>query len=438
MFSMSVKILLADDSPTVHKVIKIILKDEPFEIIECSKDSELTNKLNQHKPSLVFLDFNFSETQTGFDICKKIHSQIPAAKILVMYGTFDTVDESALREVGVSQHVVKPFDTSKFIVQVRNLAEGVSTPASTKKMPKPIEEGWSIRETVEKKSPSIERMTNETVPSLDDDLNDWGMMVPGIIGKSAGSPDIPPVIGASTEVIKPKAVQKPIKTPAEVKSSSSDYNLPSADDLEYPDMTSGSLDLGWEAPKASARETKSKLVSLNELAPLEVDSSSSSVSLELNRFEDEGVKLIEAQIRDEVEDSLWTVDSFEAQPPKLSVLKEREEETPAFSAHSEDFAIVNDGHRAFDDDLFEPLDKQDKQPIYSSNMSPKKSSVESMNMPIDLHLLKPLIEQMVKEAVAEYCRQGVEKVAWEVIPDLAENLIKNELRKLSDKVSRDL
>ncbi|MBY0516579.1 MAG: response regulator [Bacteriovoracaceae bacterium] len=435
---MSVKILLADDSPTVHKVIKIILKDEPFEIIECSKDSELSHKLNQHKPSIVFLDFNFSETKTGYDICKSIQAQNPAAKILVMYGTFDTVDESALREVGVTQHVVKPFDTSKFIVQVRNLADGISSPVAAKKMPDPIEEGWSIRETVERKSPNIERMTNETVPSLDDDLNDWGMMVPGIIGKSAGSPDFPPVIDSKPEAVEAKPVQKAIEKPVEVKSSSSDYNLPSDDDLEYPDMSSGSSSLDWEMPKASVPEAKSKLVPLNELAPLEDDSPNSSVLLELSGMEDEGVKLIEDQIRDEVEEDLWTVDTFESESPKLSVVEETEEESPSFSAHSQEFAIVNDGHRAFDDDLFEPLDKQDKQPTYSSSLPSKKSSPESQSMPIDLQNLKPLIEQMVKEAVAEYCRQSVEKVAWEVIPDLAENLIKNELRKISDKVSRDL
>jgi hypothetical protein len=49
-----------------------------------------------------------------------------------------------------------------------------------------------------------------------------------------------------------------------------------------------------------------------------------------------------------------------------------------------------------------------------------------------------MLKDIVREVVAEYCRQGVDKVAWEVIPDLAENLIKKELQKLSDKVTKDL
>ena len=44
--------------------------------------------------------------------------------------------------------------------------------------------------------------------------------------------------------------------------------------------------------------------------------------------------------------------------------------------------------------------------------------------------LRPMIEEMVRE----FCRQSAEKVAWEVIPDLAENLIRKEIKDISDSV----
>jgi hypothetical protein len=44
--------------------------------------------------------------------------------------------------------------------------------------------------------------------------------------------------------------------------------------------------------------------------------------------------------------------------------------------------------------------------------------------------LRPMIEEMVRE----FCRQNAEKVAWEVIPDLAENLIRKELKDISDSI----
>ena len=42
--------------------------------------------------------------------------------------------------------------------------------------------------------------------------------------------------------------------------------------------------------------------------------------------------------------------------------------------------------------------------------------------------LKPQIEDFVRK----YCQETIEKVAWEIIPDLAENLIKKELQKISE------
>ena len=48
------------------------------------------------------------------------------------------------------------------------------------------------------------------------------------------------------------------------------------------------------------------------------------------------------------------------------------------------------------------------------------------------------MEAMVKKYVQEYMDQmfqkNVEKVSWEIIPDLAENLIRQELGKISHKI----
>lgn len=406
MWSMGVKILLADDSPTVHKVIKIILKDESCEIIECAREAELSDKLSQHRPAVVFLDFNFSESQTGYDLCRTIKSRSPQSKILVMYGTFDTVDESALRDAGADQFVVKPFDTAKFIVQVRNLADGLAPKTSTKTAEAaPAEDGWTIRESVERKTPDIGVMLNDTVVNIGEDLEQWGMMVPGVIGKSAGSPDLPPVIGAKSAPA-PLVAEAPLAKEA----PKTDFQLPTADDLEYPDMTSG-LTLELEpAPK-------SKLIPLNELAAEESDRPDAAVLLELTGMDDvEGDQRLAEQIRDEVEEDLWSVDAFEESQPKLTVVKD---EVLTFTA-------INDGGQAFDDSLFEPLDRQDPVPTRSAAL------------PADLEALRPLLKELVKEVVAEYCRQQVDKVAWDVIPDLAENLIKTELKKISDQVSKNL
>ena len=44
--------------------------------------------------------------------------------------------------------------------------------------------------------------------------------------------------------------------------------------------------------------------------------------------------------------------------------------------------------------------------------------------------LRPIIEQNIQQC----CKETIEKVAWEIIPDLAENIIKKEIQEIKDSV----
>ncbi len=48
-------------------------------------------------------------------------------------------------------------------------------------------------------------------------------------------------------------------------------------------------------------------------------------------------------------------------------------------------------------------------------------------------MLAPMVEKIVREKIDSV----IEKISWEVIPDLAENLIKKELKQLSEEVLQD-
>jgi CheY-like chemotaxis protein len=421
---MSVKILLADDSPTVHKVIKIILKDDPYDIIECTNDSELMSSVSSHEPNLVFLDFNFSESQSGYELSKEIKTALPNCKILVMYGTFDNVDENLLKEIGVEQYVIKPFDTSKFRIQVNNLADGLDN--GFEESTSGIDDGWTLKESVEVTKPAEKSVS---LKSLDEDLSDWGVLIPGVIGKEDNNLDLPPII----EDVTPEEA----KVNTEAVTPKADINLPDESDLEYPDMDISSFGTSESSGSEVAAPT-SKLVPFNDLTELDISLSDDVPSLDLTgneEDEEEVAKRIEEQIKDEVEADLWTIDEVEQTQPKLKVVKNEEKPIERPMNYDEltkiEFGDTMDGGKSFDD-FFEPLDKKEVRPTYTPAAQQKSSDA------FDVESLRPILKDMINEAVAEYCRQHIDKVAWEVIPDLAENLIKKELKKLSEKVSRDL
>lgn len=417
---MSVKILLADDSPTVHKVIKIILKDEPYEIIECAHEDKLTGFLKTHQPPMVFLDFNFSEKQSGYELASQIKKISPQTKILIMYGTFDTVDEGQLKLSGVEQFVVKPFDTAKFKIQVRGLADG-----SAQDFPSEIsaDDAWTIKEERSTSAPINESR------SFADDLGDWGMAIPGVIGEGAGSIELPPVIESHKSQLTPQKAAAPIQA----KPLPQTVALPQESDLEYPDMSLSSLEL------EPMTKTTSKLISLDDLTFNEAEPLDTGVLLELSQMDDsENIQKLEELIRDEVEADLWSVDSIEETTPKLSVVKEVEEEKIDFSSFKTSMETM-DGGQSFDDNIFSRIDENEALSSYNpTTKKESKSLTAAPAQPLNLEDLRPMIKELINQAVADYCRQHIDKVAWEVIPDLAENLIKQELKKISDKVSRDL
>ena len=44
---------------------------------------------------------------------------------MALLGTFDEVDESKIKEVGIIDKIVKPFESSKFIKMCRNLLKDI-------------------------------------------------------------------------------------------------------------------------------------------------------------------------------------------------------------------------------------------------------------------------------------------------------------------------
>ncbi len=439
---MNHQVLLADDSITIQKVIKITLANQPYDITECSSEDELFQKLPKVQPKIVFLDFNLSEKYTGYDLCSKIHELVPTAKILLLLGTFDTVDDAAMEKCGASDKIVKPFDSNKFIAICRQMIETfdeeeIPYPTTKKDHPSPSllqaepEDQWEMSHSTDpliqiEDEPAFE--VEVTHPNaLAKEITDWGMSVPGVIGQenTKSTIELPPVISS-------QKTAAPVKTEVPVAkdkvASPFDQKFPDNTDLDYPTLES----FNEEKPvteKPAAR--KPQLVPLESLRDEPI-----GLELEGNYVEDKtDINSLEAQIHDEVADDLWHADEFEDLKEKVS--SRIEEMKSGFQPSRNDF----------DDSLFKSLDDADSITWNDtgSDIFAKPSMGEATNPGIQISnsedviaKLRPEMEDLVKKYVKEYLdemfRKNVEKVSWEVIPDLAENLIRQELGKIADKI----
>jgi CheY-like chemotaxis protein len=430
-------VLLADDSLTIQKVIKITLAQQPYDIVECSSEEELFRKLPDYDAKLVFLDFNLSEKHTGYELTSKIKSISPNTKVLLLLGTFDSVDESAMEKCGASDKIVKPFDSNKFISVCRQLIDSFVTDEDLEYPETPVreerphvanpEDQWTMNHTVEvNEIAAIEdRPLDDSFPktmnALDQGLSDWSMSIPGVINNPTPDTDrgmdLPPIISEA------KSTPAPSKPKDEAPKA--DVKFPVSDDLDYPDFGSGQhepQDLPKSAPEIATR--KPSYVSLSELNQVELDPADATGEFQITQDflpEDSNVKNIEAQIADEVETDLWHVDEFE--DLKREVSAKIDEVKNNFQPTRNDF----------DDSLFgEPSQSE---AIKWADNSQSFSATQPMFSSTEM---KTEMEAMVKKYVQEYMDQmfqkNVEKVSWEVIPDLAENLIRQELSKIANKI----
>lgn len=436
---MNHKVLLADDSLTIQKVIKITLANQPYDITEVSSEDDLFHQLPIVQPKLVFLDFNLSERYTGYELTTKIKSISPTTKVLLLLGTFDTVDDAAMEKCGASDKIVKPFDSNKFIAICKQLIETFAddeipypqTQAEPEDVEPNPEDQWEVNHSTEQSftSPPEEKQTRSESANNDNllhkEVSDWGMSVPGVINESSSESamELPPVIGE----VKSLHDHRAHKTEA----PKDDTKYPESDDLDYPtieELTSTHT----PTPAEEQPAPKSKLLSIDSF-----NDQPEALELEGNYIANESdVKSIEDQIRDEVEEDLWKADEFE--DLKQEVSSKIEEVKNNFQPTTDDF----------DESLFKPVDDSesiswDDVKASAEETSGQKSefTIPSSSTQVDMDQIRSEMEDMVKKYVKEYMDQlfqkNTEKVAWEVIPDLAENLIRQELAKISNKILND-
>lgn len=458
---MNHKVLLADDSLTIQKVIKITLANQPYDITEASSEDELFQKLAQVNPRIVFLDFNLSEKFSGYDLTARIRKTCPGAKVLLLLGTFDTVDDASMEKCGASDKIVKPFDSNKFIAICKQLIEtgdGASAPVeveitfeeaqslpSDEDLSMPDEDQWTMSTTAAKApEPKTELAAESPASRLDaltKEISDWGMSVPGVIGGGvAGQPELPPVIGEvkSLEAQRQKVsaaaapASKPEPQATAPAASAGDVKFPETSDLDYPTIEEmQSSEASAPAKEESKKREPSQLVSIdifNE-KPLELD-------LQTNFVEDEtDINSLEAQIADEVEGNLWQADEFEELKREVSSKIEsmKEELGPELDAQAP--------KNSFDENLFRPLDEGESHNWTGTEAGHEPKFTAAPAAAQDLSAIRGEVEAMVKKYVKEYMdemfKKNVEKISWEVIPDLAENLIRQELGKISHKIISD-
>jgi CheY-like chemotaxis protein len=121
---MSTKLLIADDSATVQKVVGLAFSDENVEIESVSSGDAAMDSIRNSKPDIVLADIAMPNCN-GYELCEWIKNDpiLSDLPVILLAGTLEPLDEAVASRVKCDGHLTKPFDTSELIQTVHSLVK---------------------------------------------------------------------------------------------------------------------------------------------------------------------------------------------------------------------------------------------------------------------------------------------------------------------------
>ena len=125
-------ILLADDSPTIQRLVTQMFAGGEFDVVAVSNGDAAVRKFEEIRPDVVLADI-YMPGKNGYEVCAAVkkHPELGDTPVVLLAGAFDAYDEETATQVGAATHITKPFEPQALLSLVGSLApkEGRSRPA---------------------------------------------------------------------------------------------------------------------------------------------------------------------------------------------------------------------------------------------------------------------------------------------------------------------
>ena len=471
---MSTSLLLADDSPTIAKILRMALQTENYSIRSVETAANALVELQKNPPTIFLVDLALPE-RNGYEFSTLI-KQTPSlqnVKVILLSSTFDPVDTDKVASCFADGVVEKPFDpaalrsklNSVLSAPVRGMKKNIQLNAETGNHTKSV----NLVEPTTGSTGSIERDTG-SIGSIELNTGSIGSIEPSAVSTGsieldyvedevAGVLDLTEMMSSSDPTAMLDLRENTIPDPAQSKTAAApetndlspnaqalaaffsaevelkgtarqnQENSPAvpkgiAEKFDWQLPETANLDQ-WSSKAPSAEKPKQTATSdLPGTHPPPATSFQFDIGGSNFRFSEDYIQRISKGFTGDVDEHV----PHHNQAPHHPLFPQTSNDTPAKEppppAPMKGKSTVSDS-----DAFFSP----------NANTNPKPTSAIPTTKPtLSTPGFKPgggnwtpeemqKIEQLVREEVQMVVREMVEKIAWEVIPELAENLIKKEL-----------
>jgi CheY-like chemotaxis protein len=448
---MGSKVLLADDSITIQKVVGIILANEDYELTVVDNGNAALDKAREIEPDVIMLDA-LMPGKTGYEVCQEIRRdpRLKDTPLLLMTGAFEPFDEEKARQSGADDFISKPFESQSLIDRINQLiAAGKARPADAA----PVAAPESVAEFVFDEEPAFA------------EPDDFAFAEEPAVASGTD-------FAFAEEAVAPAAMTPPTaefsfdETPAEVSAADFAFDMepeaPVMAAVEPASVTPADFSFDEEPAFATPAPVPPATppVAAEPMAVAADDDLWGVFDLdEATGGESGAVETPAAAATAPAPAAAVAEDAFEmdlaasfsqpqvaAQSPDKWVPVDEQEFSFAETAAGEPpveavpATLPQDIPVAGPDDEFLAAVAPATRPVASAVEQPFAPEEEYVPAPVQAAAAAAvpggatvtLSEAQLQEIVTKLSREVIEKIVWEVVPDLAEVMIKEEIRRIRE------
>ncbi len=387
------KLLLADDSVTIQKVIEITLADKDYDLRIAGDGDEALRMATSEAPDLIMADV-FMPGLDGYELCRNIRTNevLKDVPVLLLAGTFEPFDKDKATDVGANDWIVKPFSSQNLIDKVDELLAAV-----------PAKEQWQAK-------PSVSPGDEDILQALEE-------VTAGLTATVPAAVVAPEPIVAPEPVIAPASALDDFSFETNAVDESASEN--SASSVVDPFSASGP-DIAPIPEPASFEFDTSSVVDEPSVETSPSPVSKVDVTPELSPFEGFNLPEEPATAVEEPAKEMFpaAAESFSFDTPDV--------ETTVVSAPVLPEPVVAPDAESSSDVV--ELQEADIAEEGAYGAVPER--VEKRIAFLSDEQLTEIVERVAGAVIAKLAAPIVENVVWEVVPDLTESMVREEMAKI--------
>ena len=380
------KLLLADDSITIQKVVDLTFADEGVSVVCVNNGREAIERLAEFLPDIVLADV-FMPQMNGYEVCEYIkqNEKLKHIPVMLLVGSFEPFDEEEARRVGANDTLTKPFQSIRRLMDKVGLLTSNRPPEEqipTAELPKPEASP----------EPEAEKLTEAEIEITTADTRPLPPELRHVVEEAASRANKErEQVAADAKVDEGMVASKVAQTGSGVSQT-------------YEGTGEVLLDLGDFGGRSSLDEEFVLDIDLDETP----EPSPAEAAFPASAFRSRDRYRSSAKAEPRIGGATWSA------APATS-------EAPATT--TDQLAKTQEFQRVFD----EPANESARE-VTAAGSQVMEAPAEDVS---PQQLSPQMIDAIARRAVEHLSEKVIEEIAWEVVPQLAELLIRKQLEEKS-------